>query len=92
MRRRQAFSPTLGPLEQRICLAGDVGQVGDFQGQFGDQTTPDSPGSGGEISVPEASGLTAAARPTGTVLTAAQHHHGGVHHHQPPPQHHAKHH
>jgi hypothetical protein len=46
--RRLAFTPTLDSLEDRVFLNGDVVQEGDFQGQYGDQTTIDTPGTGGE--------------------------------------------
>ncbi len=51
MKNRHKFRPALDGLEGRLALsamAAGVVQQGDFQGQFGDQTTPDAPGTGGE--------------------------------------------
>jgi hypothetical protein len=46
MRKYHRFLPGVDSLEGRIALNGSVGDVvqsGDFEGQFGDQTTPDAP-------------------------------------------------
>ena len=50
------FVPALNSLEYRLAPAAvtmppaDVVQDGEFDGQFGDQTTPDAPGTGVEDS------------------------------------------
>jgi hypothetical protein len=67
MRKRHAFRPALDSLEDRVALSADVVQEGDFQGEFGDQTTPDAPGSAGEtVEAPEVGA------PAGTGITAAR--------------------
>jgi hypothetical protein len=73
MRKRHVFRPAVDSLEARLALsAADVVQEGDFQGQFGDQTTPDAPGTpvpvetDADTGVAQAATVTAAAAPRHT--------------------------
>jgi hypothetical protein len=81
MRKRHVFRPAVDSLEARLALNGDVVQEGDFQGQFGDQTTPDAPGTPVPVEtdagtdVAQAATVTAAARrqtPAATVTAQAK--------------------
>jgi hypothetical protein len=73
MRKRHGFRPAVDPLEARLALStgtADVVQEGDFQGQFGDQTTPDGPGTTGETDESPTTGVGQAA--TGTAAAVPQ--------------------